>query len=87
MSNQPTISVSITKYEAQAILESHLLNVGLRTLEYADRPSMHFLIDVSLKASKHWKHIVEQFTRIEHLDRADKIAAKFSDKELRKLIA
>jgi len=71
MSDQPTLSVTIDKFEARAILESHLLNLGSRIEDYSDRPGLRFLIDVSRKSVTHWKHIIEQLDRIEALDRLD----------------
>tara|TARA_R110000751_G_scaffold16043_1_gene51242 strand:- start:321 stop:593 length:273 start_codon:yes stop_codon:yes gene_type:complete len=90
MANQPTIGVTITASEARSILQGHMLDLGRRTEAYGDRDTFAFMIDISLKSVRHWKHIVEQFEAIEKIDRApgrNKIAAKFSDKELRKLIA
>lgn len=90
MSNQPTISVSITASEARSILQGHMSDLGRRTEAYGDRDTFRFMIDISLESVRHWKRILEQFEENERIDRApgrNKIAAKFTDKELNKLIA
>ena len=99
MAKQPTISVSITASEARSILQGHMLDLGRRTEEFGNRDTFAFMIEASLKSVRHWKHIIEQFEAIEKLERApgisegyrsilrNKIAAKFSNKELKKLTA
>ena len=69
MSNQPTISVLITASEARSILQGHMLELGRRTEAYGDRDTFAFMIDISLKNVRHWKHIVEQFGASEKLER------------------